>query len=72
VDVRNRLRERQEWEFFGALPKADPALATAWWTILVLRGLLPAAFAVAMGALKLLERFPPPAHPCSLRCRALR
>ena len=28
-----------------------PALATAWWTILVLRGLLPAAFAVAIGAL---------------------
>jgi ATP-binding cassette, subfamily B, bacterial len=62
VHVRNRLRERQEWKFFGALPRANPALATAWWTILVLRGPLPAAFAIAMGALKLLESFrrPPP------------
>jgi ATP-binding cassette, subfamily B, bacterial len=49
--VLSRLRERQEWKFFGALPKADPALAVAWWTILVLRGLLPAVFAIAMGAL---------------------
>jgi hypothetical protein len=48
-------------EVLRALPKADPALATAWWTILVQRGLLPAAFAVAMGALKLLESSPPPA-----------
>jgi ABC-type multidrug transport system fused ATPase/permease subunit len=46
-----RLRERQEWKFFAALPKADPLLATAWWVILVLRGVLPAAFAIAMGAL---------------------
>ncbi len=46
-----RLRERQEWKFFGALPRADRALAFAWWAVLVLRGLLPAAFAVAMGAL---------------------
>jgi ATP-binding cassette, subfamily B, bacterial len=49
--VLNRLRERQEWKFFGALPKADPVLAVAWWTILLLRGLLPAAFAIAMGSL---------------------
>ncbi len=47
----NRIRERQEWKFFGALPKADPTLAVAWWVVLLLRGLLPAAFAVAMGAL---------------------
>lgn len=33
------------------LPRADRALATAWWVVLVLRGLLPAAFAIAMGAL---------------------
>jgi ATP-binding cassette, subfamily B, bacterial len=47
----SRLRERQEWKFFGALPKADPTLAAAWWVVLALRGLLPAAFAIAMGAL---------------------
>jgi ATP-binding cassette subfamily B protein len=49
--VLKRLRERQEWKFFGALPKADPVLAAAWWTILFFRGLLPAAFAIAMGGL---------------------
>jgi ATP-binding cassette, subfamily B, bacterial len=46
-----RLRERPEWKFFAVLPKADRGLAVAWWTVLVLRGTLPAAFAVAMGAL---------------------
>src|SRR5687767_936437 len=46
-----RLRERKEWKFFAILPKADRPLAGAWWTILVLRGVLPAAFAVAMGIL---------------------
>ncbi len=46
-----RLRERKEWTFFGVLPKADPVLAVAWWVALVLRGLLPAVFAIAMGVL---------------------
>jgi ABC-type multidrug transport system fused ATPase/permease subunit len=46
-----RLVERKEWKFFGVLPKADRFLAIAWWTILVLRGVSPAAFAVAMGML---------------------
>nr|BFE59177.1 ABC transporter ATP-binding protein [Dactylosporangium thailandense] len=46
-----RLRERQEWKFFGVLHHADRPLAAAWWAVLVLRGLLPAAFAVAMGLL---------------------
>jgi ABC-type multidrug transport system fused ATPase/permease subunit len=49
--VRRRLAERSEWKFFGALPKAAPGLAAAWWVVLVLRGVLPAAFAIAMGAL---------------------
>jgi ABC-type multidrug transport system fused ATPase/permease subunit len=44
-----RLRERNEWKFFGALPRADRPLAVAWWCILVLRGMLPAVFAIAMG-----------------------
>lgn len=33
------------------LPKADRLLALGWWIALVLRGLLPAVFAVAMGVL---------------------
>src|ERR1700722_10009790 len=37
--------------FFGVLPKADLGLAAAWWTALILRGVLPAAFAIAMGVL---------------------
>jgi ATP-binding cassette, subfamily B, bacterial len=46
-----RLRARTEWKFFSVLPKADRPLAALWWTLLVLRGVLPAAFAVAMGPL---------------------
>ena len=45
------LTGRKEWKFFGVLPKADPGLAAAWWTVLLLRGILPAAFAIAMGVL---------------------
>ena len=45
------LSERNEWKFFGVLPKAEPVLALAWWIFLVLRGILPAVFAIAMGVL---------------------
>ncbi|HEY6274620.1 MAG TPA: ABC transporter ATP-binding protein [Terriglobales bacterium] len=45
------LTERKEWKFFGILPKADLGLAAAWWAALLLRGILPAAFAIAMGVL---------------------
>jgi ABC-type multidrug transport system fused ATPase/permease subunit len=50
-DITRRLRDRQEWKFFAALPRADRRLAVAWWAALVLRGALPAVFAVAMGVL---------------------
>jgi ATP-binding cassette subfamily B protein len=46
-----RLRQRNEWKFFSVLPKADGPLATAWWAVLILRGVAPAVFAIAMGAL---------------------
>ena len=45
------VTERKEWKFFRVLPKAAPGLAAAWWLGLVLLGILPAAFAVAMGVL---------------------
>ncbi len=45
------LTARKEWKFFAVLPKADARLATVWWTVLLLRGILPAAFAIAMGVL---------------------
>jgi ATP-binding cassette subfamily B protein len=44
-------RAHEAWKLAGALSQADRALAAAWWTLLVLRGLLPALFAVAMGGL---------------------
>lgn len=46
-----RLRQRREWQFFAVLPKADSFLALVWWIVLILRGILPAAFGVAMGVL---------------------
>jgi ATP-binding cassette subfamily B protein len=49
--VLQRITERKEWKFFCALPTADPWLAAAWWAVLLLRGMLPAAFAIAMGVL---------------------
>jgi len=45
------LRDRQEWKLFASLHRADGPLAAAWWIVLVLRGVLPAAFAVSMGVL---------------------
>jgi ABC-type multidrug transport system fused ATPase/permease subunit len=49
--VFQRLTARKEWTFFSVLPKAAPGLAWAWWAVLLLRGSLPAAFAIAMGVL---------------------
>src|SRR6185295_13920905 len=46
-----RLLQRNELRFAAILPRADRALAVGWWIVLVLRGILPALFAVAMGAL---------------------
>ena len=37
--------------FFAALPKADGVLALAWWMVVLLHGVLPALFAIAMGVL---------------------
>lgn len=45
------LRDRKEWKLFAVLPKADRALAVVWYTAVVLRGVLPALFGIAMGLL---------------------
>ena len=45
------VSERPEWKFFRILPQADAVLAIVWWVVLVMRGVLPAVFAIAMGAL---------------------
>ena len=46
-----RLRDRKEWAFFATLPKADRLLACTWWAVVLLHGILPALFAIAMGVL---------------------
>jgi len=62
-----RVFERKEWKFFSVLPKAAPGLALAWWLALLLRGGLPAAFAIAMGVLVgAVERGEPLAGPLTL------
>ena len=50
----NRVRASpcaKEWKFFAVLPRANRPLAIVWWLIVVLRGVLPAVFAIAMGIL---------------------
>jgi ABC-type multidrug transport system fused ATPase/permease subunit len=42
---------RNEWKFFSVLSRADYRLAIAWWIVTVLRGVLPAGFAIVMGML---------------------
>jgi ABC-type multidrug transport system fused ATPase/permease subunit len=62
-----RLTDRNEWTFFAALPRADRLLATAWFAMVVGRGLLPAAFAVAMGILvDAIQRGAPLAAPLAI------
>ena len=46
-----RWRAHKLWELAGVFPRADHSLAILWWTLLILRGTLPALFAIAMGAL---------------------
>ena len=46
-----KLKASAGWQFFAVLPRADRALALSWWSVLLLRGLLPALFAVAIGLL---------------------
>jgi ABC-type multidrug transport system fused ATPase/permease subunit len=46
-----RLTEHNAWKLFSVLPKADAPLAAGWWAVVLLRGILPAAFAVATGSL---------------------
>lgn len=45
------LRRRKEWRFLASLPSAHRGLAISWWTLLVLRALMPAAFTVLVGLL---------------------
>ncbi|MCG6495351.1 ABC transporter ATP-binding protein [Kitasatospora sp. A2-31] len=46
-----RLHDRDEWKFFAVLPRAHRGLAVAWWSLILVRGALPALFAVTTGLL---------------------
>jgi ABC-type multidrug transport system fused ATPase/permease subunit len=46
-----RMPSRPELQLAAALARADRVKATGWWTLLGLRGLLPAGFSVATGVL---------------------
>jgi ATP-binding cassette subfamily B protein len=49
--VMRRIRARQELRLGAALSRADRPMATGWWSLLAVRGLLPAAFSIATGVL---------------------
>ena len=49
--VLRRIRARQELQLAAALSRADRPMAAGWWTMLGVRGLLPAGFSVATGVL---------------------
>jgi ATP-binding cassette, subfamily B, bacterial len=49
--VLRRLRVRQELHLAAALSHADRPMATGWWSLLGVRGLLPAGFSIATGVL---------------------
>ena len=62
-----RLRGRKEWKFFAALPHADRPLALAWWTVVILHGIVPVLFAVATGMLvAAVQRGEPLATPLTI------
>jgi ATP-binding cassette, subfamily B, bacterial len=47
----SRARRSNEWQLFAMLHRAAPGMANGFWALVVVRGLLPAGFAVAMGQL---------------------
>jgi ABC-type multidrug transport system fused ATPase/permease subunit len=46
-----RVVDSAEWKFFAVLPRVSAPMAVAWWAMVLLRGALPAAFAITMGVL---------------------
>ncbi|MGH2758570.1 MAG: ABC transporter ATP-binding protein [Actinomycetota bacterium] len=49
--MKKRLTSSAEWRFLGSLWHGDRSLTIAWWALVVARGVLPALFALSMGAL---------------------
>jgi ATP-binding cassette subfamily B protein len=46
-----RIRARQELQLAAALSRADRPMAAGWWSLLAVRGVLPACFSIATGVL---------------------
>lgn len=46
-----RIKKSGEYRFLGLIRRVDRRLGTAWWSLLALRALVPAGFALAMGDL---------------------
>jgi ABC-type multidrug transport system fused ATPase/permease subunit len=46
-----KLRNSNPGKFFAVVMRAHRPLSVAWWSVLIVRGLLPALFAIAMGVL---------------------
>src|SRR5690242_2895623 len=51
LPLAGRLRKRQELHLAAALSRADRPMASGWWALLILRGLLPACLSIATGVL---------------------
>lgn len=51
ASVAEKLRSSNFWTVAAVLPRADRVTAFLWWAVLILRGVLPAGFAIAMGML---------------------
>jgi ATP-binding cassette, subfamily B, bacterial len=49
VHTRGRFADRKEIGFFQALAKASRRYSSAWWTLLLVRGLLPTAISLSFG-----------------------
>jgi len=46
-----RARRGDIWQLFSVLHRANPAMSNGFWALVIARGALPAAFALAMGRL---------------------
>src|SRR5262249_9691863 len=49
--VLRRMRDGQELQLAAALWRADRPMAAGWWSLLGVRGILPAGFSIATGVL---------------------
>lgn len=51
MHVLDRLRDREEYRFFRTLPRASRSFTSVWWALILLRGVLPGLFTIAVASL---------------------